>query len=273
MPSCSSGDSGVRPWCAAVLLSPASNDGPGPLGTLGVYLLKHTANRNGVMRGSAILRARAPADRRYSLLHRTLAGCNSDDAARRPRTSSPAARDALRAEDRAGARHAGRREQVGVAGAGPAGSSSRSFRDQAEKRKGEVAFIGVNSNDNRGDAEEFLKEEPVPFKHFEDPKLEIAAAFNAVQAFPSTAFYDSKGELAFVHQGAVHEREAAGGGHRPLRALTVEVREARTDDGGGRGARAALARVLRRAGRVLRGRPGRPRPRGHAHRRRRRRAP
>ena len=26
-------------------------------------------------------------------------------------------------------------------------------------------------------------------------------AMNAVQAFPSTAFYDSKGELVFVHQG------------------------------------------------------------------------
>jgi cytochrome c biogenesis protein CcmG, thiol:disulfide interchange protein DsbE len=75
------------------------------------------------------------------------------------------------------------------------------LRDQAEKRKGEVAFIGVNSNDSRGDAEDFLAEEPVPFKHFEDPKLEIAAAMNAVQAFPSTAYYDSKGKLAFVHQG------------------------------------------------------------------------
>jgi cytochrome c biogenesis protein CcmG, thiol:disulfide interchange protein DsbE len=75
------------------------------------------------------------------------------------------------------------------------------FRNQAEKRKGEVVFIGVNSNDSRSDAEKFLKEEPVPFRHFEDPKLEIAAAMNAVQAFPSTAFYDSKGELAFVHQG------------------------------------------------------------------------
>jgi cytochrome c biogenesis protein CcmG, thiol:disulfide interchange protein DsbE len=75
------------------------------------------------------------------------------------------------------------------------------LRDQAEKRKDEVVFIGVNSNDSRSDAEKFLKEEPVPFKHFEDPKLEIAAAMNAVQAFPSTAFYDSKGKLAFVHQG------------------------------------------------------------------------
>jgi cytochrome c biogenesis protein CcmG, thiol:disulfide interchange protein DsbE len=75
------------------------------------------------------------------------------------------------------------------------------FRKEAEKRKGKVAFIGVNSNDNRGDAEDFLKEEPVPFKHFSDPQLEIAASFNAVQAFPSTAFYGSNGKLEFVHQG------------------------------------------------------------------------
>jgi cytochrome c biogenesis protein CcmG, thiol:disulfide interchange protein DsbE len=82
------------------------------------------------------------------------------------------------------------------------------FRDQAEKRKGDVLFIGVNSNDNRGDAEDFLEEEPVPYRHFEDPRLEIAAVFNAVQAFPSTAFYDSKGELAFVHQGGYASEDA-----------------------------------------------------------------
>jgi thiol-disulfide isomerase/thioredoxin len=75
------------------------------------------------------------------------------------------------------------------------------FRDQATKRKGKIAFIGVNSNDSRSDAEDFLKEQPVPFRHFDDPKLEIAAAFNAVQAWPTTAYYDSKGKLAFVHQG------------------------------------------------------------------------
>jgi len=74
-------------------------------------------------------------------------------------------------------------------------------RKQAEKRKGEVVFIGVNSNDSRKDAEDFLEKEPVPFKHFSDPKLEIAATFNAVQAFPSTAFYGSNGKLEFVHQG------------------------------------------------------------------------
>ena len=75
------------------------------------------------------------------------------------------------------------------------------FQSQERKRAGEVVFLGVNSNDNRGDAEDFLAEYPVKFPHYEDPNLEVAASFNAVQAFPATAFYDSKGELAYVHQG------------------------------------------------------------------------
>jgi cytochrome c biogenesis protein CcmG, thiol:disulfide interchange protein DsbE len=75
------------------------------------------------------------------------------------------------------------------------------FRSQARKRGGEVVFVGVNSNDNDGDARDFLDENPVPFRHFKDPELEVAASFNGVQAFPTTAFYDAKGDLAFVHQG------------------------------------------------------------------------
>jgi cytochrome c biogenesis protein CcmG/thiol:disulfide interchange protein DsbE len=75
------------------------------------------------------------------------------------------------------------------------------FQSQSKKRAGEIVFLGVNSNDNQGDAEEFLAEYPVDFPHFKDPQLDVAASFNAVQAFPATAFYDSQGELAYVHQG------------------------------------------------------------------------
>jgi cytochrome c biogenesis protein CcmG/thiol:disulfide interchange protein DsbE len=75
------------------------------------------------------------------------------------------------------------------------------FQRQAVKRAKEVAFVGVNSDDNDGDAKEFLRDYPVPFPSYEDPRLEVAAVFNGVQAFPTTAFYDSTGELAFVHQG------------------------------------------------------------------------
>ena len=132
-------------------------------------------------------------------------GCNSDDSA--PSASFfPGGRDAFEKKI-----DSARGKPVVVnkwaSWCGPCRLEFPFLRSQAEKRKGEVVFIGVNSNDNRGDAEEFLKEEPVPFKHFEDPKLEIAAAFNAVQAFPSTAFYDSKGKLAYVHQGGYSDED------------------------------------------------------------------
>jgi len=133
------------------------------------------------------------------LLVAALAGCNSDSG---PRSASflPGGRDAF---EKRIEKERGKPIVVNkwASWCGPCRLEFPFLRDQAEKRKGQVVFLGVNSNDNRGDAEDFLKEEPVPYKHFEDPKLEIAAAFNAVQAFPSTAFYDSKGKLAFVHQG------------------------------------------------------------------------
>ncbi len=75
------------------------------------------------------------------------------------------------------------------------------FESQAKKRKSEVVFVGVNSEDNRADAKEFLEEHPVPYKHFEDPDQEVAASFNGVQGFPVTAFYDADGKREFVHYG------------------------------------------------------------------------
>jgi cytochrome c biogenesis protein CcmG, thiol:disulfide interchange protein DsbE len=75
------------------------------------------------------------------------------------------------------------------------------FQRQATRRGKRIAFLGVNSNDNDGDAARFLREFPVPFPSYKDPRLAVAAAMKAVGAFPSTAFYDSKGHLAHVKQG------------------------------------------------------------------------
>ena len=167
-------------------------------GTLGVSLLKHTEVQIGVIGASAILR-RVRRLTAVFLLFAALAGCGSSDA---PPSASyiPGGRDAFEKQIE---KERGKPIVVNkwASWCAPCRLEFPFFRDQAKKRKGEVVFLGVNSNDNRGDAEKFLKEEPVPYKHFEDPKLEIAAAFNAVQAFPSTAFYDSNGKLAFVHQG------------------------------------------------------------------------
>lgn len=90
---------------------------------------------------------------------------------------------------------------------GPCRAEFPYFRHEARAREGKVAFVGVNSNDNDGDARKFLADNPVPYKHFEDPQLEIAAAFNGVQAFPTTAFYDSKGEIAYVHPGGYQSED------------------------------------------------------------------
>jgi cytochrome c biogenesis protein CcmG, thiol:disulfide interchange protein DsbE len=75
------------------------------------------------------------------------------------------------------------------------------LESQARKRRGEVAFVGVNSDDNRADARKFLDEHSVSYKHFEDPRQEIAASFNGVQGFPVTAFYGANGEREYVHIG------------------------------------------------------------------------
>jgi cytochrome c biogenesis protein CcmG/thiol:disulfide interchange protein DsbE len=134
------------------------------------------------------------------------AGCGTEDAPGPSASFIPGGRDAFEAK----VEKAGKPVVVNkwASWCGPCRLEFPFFRRQAEKRKGEIVFIGVNSNDNRGDAEKFLDEEPVPFKHFEDPQLEIAASFNAVQAFPSTAYYDKDGELAYVHQGGYSDEES-----------------------------------------------------------------
>jgi cytochrome c biogenesis protein CcmG, thiol:disulfide interchange protein DsbE len=137
-----------------------------------------------------------------------LAGCSSDDEAASPQYLK-GGRDAFEAFV---AKRRGTPVVVNkwASWCGPCRAEFPFLRDQARKHKGEVVFVGVNSQDNDGDAREFLDEHPVPFRHFRDPNLEVAATFNGVQAFPTTAFYDSKGELAFVHQGGyASERELA----------------------------------------------------------------
>ena len=43
---------------------------------------------------------------------------------------------------------------------------------------------------------------PVPFPHFYDKDASIARLFGGGRAWPTTAFYDASGRLAFTHIGA-----------------------------------------------------------------------
>ena len=73
---------------------------------------------------------------------------------------------------------------------------------QALKLRGRVAFLGVNTKDSAGDARRFLARYPTPYPHLSDPDAAIARTFGGGHVWPTTAFYDVRGRVAFVHQGA-----------------------------------------------------------------------
>ena len=81
------------------------------------------------------------------------------------------------------------------------------FQSQAEERGAEVAFLGVLSDDSEDAGATFLEELPLPYPSYVDPDQEIAAAIEAPQNFPATAFYDSKGELVYTRQGTYPDEQ------------------------------------------------------------------
>ena len=84
---------------------------------------------------------------------------------------------------------------------GPCRAEFPVFQKAAIQEAERVAFIGVNSSDNDGDAKSFLGQFPLTFPSYRDPDLKVAKVFNGVGAFPTTAFYDRQGKVAYVHQG------------------------------------------------------------------------
>jgi cytochrome c biogenesis protein CcmG/thiol:disulfide interchange protein DsbE len=84
---------------------------------------------------------------------------------------------------------------------GPCRAEFPIFQSQAIKHGKDVAFLGLNSGDNHDDAAEFLREFPVPYPSYEDPKENIARAVKAPANYPITLFIDARGKTAYAHQG------------------------------------------------------------------------
>ena len=80
------------------------------------------------------------------------------------------------------------------------------FQSLAEKRGGQIAFLGVNSNDSDGSAQQFLSELPLPYPSYTDPDLKIAQELGGPpQGLPTTTFYDRTGKLVFTHPGVYQD--------------------------------------------------------------------
>lgn len=69
-----------------------------------------------------------------------------------------------------------------------------------------VAFLGVDSKDNRESAERLLADIPVTYPSFDDADAEI---FNGYKLFaaPSTIYYDATGRQTYIHQGQYLDRQ------------------------------------------------------------------
>jgi thiol-disulfide isomerase/thioredoxin len=87
---------------------------------------------------------------------------------------------------------------------GPCRAEFPVFQQAAIQEAKRIAFLGVDSTDNVDDAREFLREFPLPYPSYKDPDLKVAGVFNGAGAFPTTAFYDRRGKVAYVHQGPYH---------------------------------------------------------------------
>ncbi len=77
------------------------------------------------------------------------------------------------------------------------------FFQRATVRLGkEVAFLALNVQDNRADAERFLRGTPVPYPSLEDGDGKISReAAPGTKGAPVTVYYDARGERTFIHQG------------------------------------------------------------------------
>lgn len=84
---------------------------------------------------------------------------------------------------------------------GPCRQEFPSFQRAAVSFGRQVAFLGLDSFDNNGNARTFLRDFPVTYPSFEDGNDRIANALHAGAFFPTTLFLDGNGKLAFLHQG------------------------------------------------------------------------
>lgn len=80
------------------------------------------------------------------------------------------------------------------------------FAESAQANEDEVAFLGVDVQDDRGAAEEFLAEYPVPYPSVYDPDAEAVFSLNWGQSSPTTWFIDEDGEVVQQRPGAYADR-------------------------------------------------------------------
>jgi cytochrome c biogenesis protein CcmG, thiol:disulfide interchange protein DsbE len=68
-----------------------------------------------------------------------------------------------------------------------------------------VAFLGVDTGDNRGDARKLLGDIPVTYPSYEDPDGRVFTHYG-LRGAPSTVYYNAAGKQTYLHQGQYLDR-------------------------------------------------------------------
>jgi thiol-disulfide isomerase/thioredoxin len=82
------------------------------------------------------------------------------------------------------------------------------FQHLAQRYRGQVAFLGLDSQDSKGNAEDFLRGHPVDYPSVFDHSAAQAASLGGGQAWPTTFFINAAGQRVFVHIGAYASEQA-----------------------------------------------------------------
>ena len=81
------------------------------------------------------------------------------------------------------------------------------FADSASVHQGDIAFVGIDMQDDRGAAETFISEFPVSYPHVWDPDASAISSLGGGLVSPTTVFIDEAGEVSFVFQGSYSSRD------------------------------------------------------------------
>jgi thiol-disulfide isomerase/thioredoxin len=76
------------------------------------------------------------------------------------------------------------------------------FRTMTAKYREQVGFLGIDLQDDRGAAEDFMRELPSGFPSIFDPDGSVTSSLGGGVSSPTTFFLDEKGEVVNVKIGA-----------------------------------------------------------------------
>jgi thiol-disulfide isomerase/thioredoxin len=89
------------------------------------------------------------------------------------------------------------------------------FQQLARKYRGRVAFLGLDSQDSRGGAQDFLKRYPVEYPSVFDSGATQAASLGGGQGWPTTIYFDRRGQRTYVRTG----------GYTTLASLDADIQQ------------------------------------------------